>query len=98
MKTKLTAVQGLLILVTFPLLIVLNGYIFATEWRWFLVEPLGVPSLRIVDAIGISFMVGTLLYQKKRQDDREDALKSYITAVCTMLVMFGMAAIIHLFQ
>ena len=43
--------------------ILLNGYVLATLWQWFIVAMFNAPALTIAQAIGISTVCSLLTYQ-----------------------------------
>jgi len=50
----------------------LRGWVLAIQWEWFLV-PLGVPSVGIVHAIGVSLVVSMLTHQMDTNEHQRDA-------------------------
>ena len=53
-----------------PISVVISGWVFATMWGWFVVPVFGLPTLRIVDAVGF-FVILSLFSSGKQRDDRD---------------------------
>ena len=85
----------LVILGIFGIMILSNiwrGYVVSVLWGWFAV-PLGLPSVDIAWAIGISLTVGLLTYQyngknTKTEDDFGHAL-AFATIFPAFILMIG---------
>ena len=53
-----------------------RGWALATTWGWFIAPYFGLPSLGIVQAIGIALVVSLLTYQgTETKDDNKDILE-----------------------
>jgi len=55
----------------------LRGYVFVKLWRWFIVPTFDLNPLRIVEAIGLSMVVGFLVAKKRDFEPEED--KDFMT-------------------
>lgn len=80
-----------------PLQAMLSGFLFSHMWTWFAVGPLGAPPLRVVDAIGICFMVSAFLMSIQRTK-KDNWLDHFLVPVLNNLVVFAMSWVVHLFQ
>lgn len=67
--TALGWIAGALLLL--PLVALLHGWVLTILWGWFVVSTLHVPSLTLFPAIGISLVLGFLIYvpTPERPDD-----------------------------
>ncbi len=73
MKSFITSLAIILGMPTFlALTAILNGYVLSILWRWFLVPTLDLPAISIVQAIGISLVIGYLTdHSSGKSDDRK---------------------------
>lgn len=60
--------QGLLAFLFLPCLVILNGFVLATIWRWFIV-PLEYPALPLSAACGVCLVAS--LFGRKQYSDRK---------------------------
>lgn len=80
---------------------ILNGWVLTYLWLWF-VTPLGLPSLSIAHAIGISCVISFLTYQYIERPKEKEPLQSQISTLVTVcvfrpLIVLGFGWIIHFF-
>jgi hypothetical protein len=93
--SKLLKILGVLILGIS--LIIFNGFVITQLWNWFIV-PLGVISISIAHAIGLSLIIG-MLTLRINAEYKEMKPWEYMTISCIAYLMFwGMGAIVHLFM
>jgi hypothetical protein len=83
-------------------LTVVRGLVLQALWLWFVAETFAIASLTLVQAIGISIVVGLLTYQyDARKDDDLDTVESLVGATVAGLFICGFAylsgAIVHSF-
>jgi len=59
------------ILLVMVLLPIMNGFVFSKLWGWFIVPTFNMAPIRIVEAIGIIFIIGfvTAKYQKQSEEN-----------------------------
>jgi hypothetical protein len=99
-KPKMSPAQALTIFGLIPVSMIIRGLVFSILWTWFVV-PLGVMSIGIAHAIGISSTVGFLTMHlsnskiKNSDNPFGDALGQMLFT--PFLVLF-LAWIIHLFM
>ena len=87
----------LILFVVLPLSTILSGYTLTMLWDWFIVTTFGMKSLTIIQAIGVSYVVGFLTFQLTSKDDRSWGEKiSYLIA--RPLVFLAIGWIITLFM
>lgn len=49
-----------------------GGWVLSVLWGWFLVPTLGVPSIGVVQAMGVHLMMGFLTHQSHMSDRGDD--------------------------
>ncbi len=89
------------VLLYVPLLIVVgsvaNGFALVKLWEWFIVPIFNVSALTVVQAIGISMVVGFLTYQATSSDDSSSGDKSLTAIVSGSLIAVILRPAIVLF-
>ena len=48
---------------------IIGGYVFMKLWQWFVVYAFAVPSLSLIQSIGIMFIVGFMKYSYKYKEE-----------------------------
>jgi uncharacterized membrane protein len=76
---------------------IIRGAILSVMWTWFIV-PLGVHSIGVAWAVGISVIVGFLTIDTTPREDAPKFLDLAISSLLTTLLLFGMGAIAHYFM
>ena len=80
---------------------ILRGYVLTWLWLWFIVPVFHLPELGIVQAIGISAVVGFLTTKYSNVDESELKKKTFATAViesfCLSLAILGIGYLVKLF-
>ena len=70
---------------------IINGFVLAKLWMWFIVPTFKTQPLRIIEAIGIIFLINSLFDKKAKNDDSfwKSFIKNFIyiivIAVFTLL-------------
>lgn len=83
---------------------IMNGFTLSILWGWFIVPVFGLHDLTIVQAIGISFIIGFFTAKLNATEDpeEEDRLKVLFVAIATRfsycLGMLAIGFVIHLFM
>lgn len=93
-KTKLTGIQGWLLLLILPFAIVWSAYVLTILWGWFAVTAFGLPVLSIAQAAGLSLLV--TYYRNSRVEDKtfDETIGAW---VITPLMYLGLGWVIKLF-
>jgi len=76
----------MLSLVALPFYAALHGFTLATLWAWFAVPALGVKSIGILQAIGLTLIVHMLAMKYHKTDEDEDVLKETINRIVYAVV------------
>ena len=100
-------ILGVLVLagVVFVLSPILHGWALSLLWGWFFVPTLGLPSLSIVQAIGVSIVVSFLTARYAATDDKdkgkdkwEKFAQAIIYAVLHPLAVVGIGYVVRGFM
>jgi ACR3 family arsenite efflux pump ArsB len=99
-------IAAFLILVLFDIPVLLfRGFVLVHLWEWF-VTPLGVQSISIAHAIGLSLIINLLLSQIARKADVDNgeeewyvkAISNLIGSVVVSGIGWGIGAVVHTFM
>lgn len=74
------------------------GWLSTFVWQWFVADTFHVQPLRIVDAIGVQYMVSWFLSQLPRRNETEGVIKQLVDQFITITLLFLFASIVHVFQ
>ena len=87
-------------IVTTVLTVLLQGWIIAKFWAWFIIPIFPVKPLSLIQAIGFSMFVSLMIF-KVKPDEKESTfvehLKMLLLTVITLLLIWGIGWFIHLF-
>lgn len=94
LAVKLWKLVGLLTLI--PVSIYLGAYTMQHLWDWFVVSVFHLPTLSIVQALGMSLIIAYLTKSTDYSVQREDAEKSrLINSILKPLAVLGVGYLIH---
>lgn len=89
------------ILLTMIINTIINGFVFCKLWSWFIVTTFQVQSIRLVEAIGISLLIGFII-TRKTTTKSDDFWETFIESTIFMIIVCGFALfggyVIHLFM
>ena len=68
---------------------IINGFVFSKLWLWFIVPTFQIQPLRIVEAIGIVFLINFIL--SKRVEETKEFWENFIKNVIFIILMGGFA-------
>ena len=68
---------------------IINGFVFSKLWLWFIVPTFQTQPLRIVEAIGIVFLINFIL--SKRVKETEEFWENFTKNVIFIILMGGFA-------
>lgn len=83
------------VLITWPLLTCLNGWVISVTWRWFMV-PFGAPAIGVAWAVGLSALVAMFCDTGPSKDT--PLLEAIVYTVLKVGLMFLLAYIAHQFM
>jgi len=77
------------VLMIFPIAIFLNAYTLMNIWNWF-ISPLGLTTINLVHAMGISTVIGFFLINIKTNDSPVKTNETIIELItrCTAKIIF----------
>ena len=83
--------------------LMLQGYVLSVMWGWFLVEPFGVPVLKVVPAIGLALLVSLLTarFREPKKDKQEEMARNFkimLFGFIYPLIVFGTGWLVKLFM
>jgi len=79
----------------------IGGFMFMKMYEWFIVYAFSVTKLNLIQSIGVSFFISYLKYKidkKEGKKDFKESIGDFFEALIHLLVLFGLALIITLFQ
>ena len=88
--------EAIALLLLYPVLVVWRGFVLSILWGWYAV-PLGLPPIGLIEAIGVSLVVGFLVYQDQRGEE-PTLWRTVGMAIITPGFALVVGAILHLFQ
>ncbi|HUV00049.1 MAG TPA: hypothetical protein VMW32_03695 [Bacteroidales bacterium] len=77
--------------------VVITGFVLSKLWFWFIVPVFALPELRLIEAIGLSFLI-SFVWHRKSDDDTDDFVEHALYVIVYSLTMWGGGAIVHLFM
>ena len=98
METFGKIIFGLLLLIVTT---VLSGFVFTILWGWFIVPTFGMQDLRVIEGIGIMFIIGFVKAKIEKDDDGdifEKMLTSVVFSIFWCLMALGIGYIISQFM
>ena len=79
---------------------IVNGFVFCKLWAWFIVTTFNANPLRIIEAIGIIFLIN-FVRAKREKENTDDFWEKFTDAFLYMFIYAGFALlagwIVHLF-
>ena len=74
---------------------ILRGWVLSILWGWFVVPVFSLPNLTVVQAIGISLIIGFLTYQSDaKSNDTDDDRKSKARVTITLSIVYPLLALL----
>ena len=70
---------------------IINGFVFSKLWLWFIVPTFQMQPLRIVEAIGIMFLINFILAKKDKEIDKDNFWKEFETNMIFFVLIAGFA-------
>ena len=61
-----------LVILISTVMTILGGFVFAKLWRWFIVPTFDFNELRLIEAIGVMFVIGFVRAKKSKDSKDED--------------------------
>src|SRR5690606_38361726 len=98
---------SLLAMLAIPLVMIFSsvayGFVLSVLWGWFIVPVFEIPDISILQAIGLSMVVGFLTYQHIESDKKSDrsltesVIYMLMLAIIRPAIVLFIGYIVHLF-
>ena len=70
---------------------IINGFVFSKLWLWFIVPIFQMQPLRVVEAIGIIFLINFIKAKKDKESDKDKFWETFATNMVFVVLMAGFA-------
>jgi hypothetical protein len=70
---------------------IINGFVFSKLWLWFIVPIFQIHPLRVVEAIGIIFLINFIKVKKDKEADKDKFWETFATNMVFVVLMAGFA-------
>ena len=70
---------------------IINGFVFSKLWIWFIVPIFQVQPLRVVEAIGVVFLINFVRARKDKEADKDKFWENFATNMIFVVLMAGFA-------
>lgn len=81
---------------------IMDGWVLATLWRWFIMPLFEVPALTLLEAIGLCLIVGYLTVNFTQAKDERESTEKVADALTRSfvypLVVLGVSYVVHRFM
>jgi len=68
---------------------IINGFVFSKLWIWFIVPTFQMQHLRVVEAIGIIFLINFVHARKDKDVDKDKFWENLATSMIFVVLMAG---------
>jgi Kef-type K+ transport system membrane component KefB len=68
---------------------IINGFVFSKLWFWFIVPTFQMQPLRIVESIGIIFLINFICMKRDKDADNDQFWKTFIANITFIVLMAG---------
>lgn len=68
---------------------IISGFVIVKLWAWFIVPTFEVNPLRIVEAIGIMFLINYLKAKRDKESDRDKFWEQFAANFIYLILMAG---------
>lgn len=70
---------------------IVNGFVIMKLWTWFVVPTFEASPLRVVEAIGLMFLVNYLKAKRDKEADKDKFWEQFATNIIYLILMAGFA-------
>jgi len=68
---------------------IINGFVFSKLWLWFIVPIFQMQPLRVVEAIGIIFLINFIKAKIDKESDKDKFWETFATNMVFVVLMAG---------
>lgn len=68
---------------------IINGFVFSKLWLWFIVPTFQMQPLRVVEAIGIIFLINFIRVKRDKEVDQDEFWETFATNMVFIVLMAG---------
>jgi len=79
-------IAGLIFMIVAP---IIRGYVVIKLWAWFIVPTFEMNELRLVEAIGIMFLIGYLSANNNNNNNNKEFWERFAENIIFLLVLSG---------
>jgi hypothetical protein len=73
---------------------IINGFVIAKLWLWFIVPTFEANPLRIVEAIGLMFLINYIKAKRSKKTDNYDFWEEFTGNMVFLILMSGFSLLI----
>jgi hypothetical protein len=82
-------IKAILVIVSLPILIAADAFLIMRLWEWFIAPIFHLPTLRLMQAAGLSVFAGSLqIYRGKENRSSDEIVADWMTR-CVVLLLTG---------
>lgn len=70
---------------------IVNGFVIMKLWAWFITPTFNIHELRLVEAIGLMFLVNYLLLKRDKDVNKDSFWEQFIANILYLFIMAGFA-------
>ena len=70
---------------------IINGFVFSKLWFWFIVPTLQMQPLRVIEAIGIIFLINFIRVKRDKEADKNKFWETFASNMVFIVFMAGFA-------
>ena len=70
---------------------IINGFVFSKLWFWFIVPTFQMQPLRVVEAIGIIFLINFIRVKRDKEADKDKFWETFASNMVFIVLMAGFA-------
>jgi hypothetical protein len=70
---------------------IINGFVFSKLWFWFIVPTFQMQPLRVVEAIGIIFLINFIRVKRNKESDKDKLWETFASNMVFTVLMAGFA-------
>ncbi len=70
---------------------IINGFVFSKLWLWFIVPTFQMQPLRVVEAIGIIFLINFIRVKRDKEVDKDKFWETFANNMVFVVLMAGFA-------